>query len=231
MRIALFVIATGNYIQFVTPLIDSVRKYFLTDHKVDIFVFTDSDVVPEGTTRVYVQHRPFPYPTLMRYNFIHDNRRFYEGYDCYFYCDADMLFVGEVGDEVLGELVSVQHPGFYNKKPVDYPNETSEISTAYIKKGDNEMYFAGGFNGGRKYLEMANIIRYMVEIDQYKDHVPVWHDESYLNRYLLSYPPDVVLDPTYCWPEFEEHQRKWGLTGTPKLVALDKFNMKKPKFR
>ena len=227
MKIALFIIATGSYIKYTYPLIESINKYFLTNHKVDIFLFTDSKEVPHGTTKIYMKHKSFPYPTLMRYSVIHENRRFYEDYDCYFYCDADMLFVDRVGDEALGELVGVRHPGFYNQKRLCFPYESETISTAYIKRGDGIFYYAGGFNGGRKYLEMANMIRYMVEIDQYKGHVPVWHDESYLNRYFLSYPPDVILDPSYCYPEWSEHISKWSLKDlSPKLIALDKINIK-----
>lgn len=226
MKIALFVIATGDYIKYTYPLVESVRKYFLPAHKVDVFVFTDSKKVPDSTRRVYAEHRPWPYPTLMRYHIIYSYRHLYPDYDCYFYCDADMLFVDEVGDEVLGELVGTRHPGFYKKRRLDYPHELDEKSTAYIKKGDAEFYFAGGFNGGRKYLEMANMIRYMIDIDQYKNHVPAWHDESYLNRYFLSYPPDVILDPSYCYPEWTVHSQKWGIADIkPKLIALDKYNI------
>lgn len=228
MKIALFIIATGaDYIKYTFSLVESVRKYFLTNHNVDIFLFTDQTVCPGGVTKIYTEHHPFPYPTLMRYNTIYSYRHLYSNYDCFYYCDADMLFVDKVGDEVLGELVAVLHPGFYNKTVSSFGYERSEISSAYIKKGDGVHYYCGGMNGGRKYLEMANIIRYMVEIDQYKGHTPVWHDESYLNRYLLSYPPDVVLDPSYCYPEWPKQQKAWGLSDMkPKLIALDKYNMK-----
>ena len=232
MRIALFVIATGSYIEYVCSLLESADKYFLTDHEVDYFVFTDAKKVPCGATRVYTKHKPFPYPTLMRYNIIHDNRYLYSDYDCYFYCDADMLFVDVVGDEVLGELMGTLHPGFANKRVLDYAYERDETSSAYIKKGDGDIYYCGGFNGGRKYLEMANIIRYMVNVDLYKGHIPEWHDESYLNKYMLFNPPDVVLSPSYCYPEADFHVVKWGLAGVkPKLIALDKHNIIKSKYR
>ena len=40
-RIALMLIATNKYIDFVKPLLESVDKWFLTDHKVDVYLFTN----------------------------------------------------------------------------------------------------------------------------------------------------------------------------------------------
>ena len=44
IKIGLLVIATGKYDVFVPPLFASMKKYFLTDHDVTMFVFTDSDM-------------------------------------------------------------------------------------------------------------------------------------------------------------------------------------------
>jgi len=223
MRIALFVIATGDYIKYIYPLVDTVKDFFLTDHKVDIFVFTDQQEVPRGTIRIYCKHRPWPYPTLYRYKYIHEARHLYQGYDCYYYCDADMLFKDKVGDEVLGELVGTRHPGFFNQEKTFFPYETNKLSTAYVKDGDGMFYYAGGFNGGRRYLEMAKMLDYMVELDLYRDVIACWHDESHINRYFISNPPDVVLSPSYCYPETKKEIIDYRLQNIKgKLIALNK---------
>ncbi len=38
--------------------------------------------------------------------------------DYLFATDADMRFVGPVGDEILAKLVATQHPGFVGKRGV-----------------------------------------------------------------------------------------------------------------
>jgi histo-blood group ABO system transferase len=80
-------------------------------------------------------------------------------------------------------------------------------------------YYAGGFNGGRRYLKMAKTIRSWVDEDERKGIIAKWHDESHMNRYLYENPPTVILSPAYCFPE-----APWAssLPFPRKLVALDK---------
>ena len=48
-QIGLLVVATGKYIQFVQPLIESAEHYFLPTHKRTYFIFTDHvDEVPKA---------------------------------------------------------------------------------------------------------------------------------------------------------------------------------------
>ena len=42
------------------------------------------------------------------------------------------------------------------------------------------------------------------------------HDESQINRYVYDHPPDLVLTPSYCYPE------GWDLPFTPRILALNK---------
>lgn len=221
MKIGLLVIATNKYIRFASQLWISAKKYFLPGHQVTMFVFTDSNTVPDGTIRVFQKHLPWPGATLKRYHVFTDNRSILQGMDYLYYSDADMRFEGYVGDEILGELVATQHPGFYGK-PYEIFSQSFENrpeSSAYMPPGAGREYYAGGFNGGSRYLEMASVIRNWIDEDESKGIIAKWHDESYMNRYLAEYPPTVVLSPAYCFPE-----SNWAsvLQFSRKLVALDK---------
>jgi histo-blood group ABO system transferase len=225
MKIALLVIATNKYIKFTYPLWESVQKYFLKGHEVDMFVFTNQDEIPAGTKKVYQDHFPFPYPTLMRYHIFTKNKEHYKDYDAHFYCDADMLFLDHVGNEVLKDTVVTLHPGYYASPRQAYTYETRPESTAYVAPNEGSYYFAGGFNGGFKYLEVAEKITKMIDKDAERGLVAVWHDESYLNRYFIDNKPSLILDPSYCYPDTANPARAvaWKLTKLkPKLIALDK---------
>lgn len=222
MKIALLTIATNKYIQFTNPLLESVKKYFLIDHTVDMFVHTNIKIIPSGCIKIFQEHQPFPYPTLMRYHIFTKNKSQYENYDYYFYCDIDMKFVDYVGEEIFGNMTATRHPGFYNKPRRDFSYETRKESTAYIADNEGEYYFCGGFNGGKDYLKMAQTISNNIDIDKNNGITAVWHDESHLNRYLIDNKPDVVLTPEYCYPE-PPTGLNWGLEQfKPKLMALNK---------
>ena len=55
------------------------------------------------------------FPTLNRYKTILSQRELLEQFDYLYYMDVDMLAVDTIGDEILGDLVAVQHPGFIGK--------------------------------------------------------------------------------------------------------------------
>ena len=219
-KIGLLVIATGKYDVFIPPLFKSAKKYFMKNHEVTMFVFTDKDMPKkDGLVAFEHNHEPWPNPTLKRYHVFDKHREELLNMDYLFYCDADMLFVSEVGDEILPDtdsgLVATEHPGFFGGRRGTY--ETNPDSTAYISKEEGECYFAGGFNGGTSeaFLNMSREIKNRVEKDLEKNIIAIWHDESHLNRYMIDNQPKI-LNPSYCYPE------SWNIPFEKKLLALDK---------
>lgn len=216
-KIGLLVIATGKYDQFIPALFKSMKKHFLKNHNVTMFVFSDKEMPKkEGLVHIMQEHEGWPYATLKRYHVFNKNKEVLSEMDYLFYCDADMLFINDIGDEVFGELVGTIHPGFFNGQRGTY--ETKEESTAFVSNEEIGKYFAGGFNGGTSmsFLKMSETIKNNIDIDLKKDIIAVWHDESHLNRYFMSNTPATILSPSYCYPE------SWELPFEKKLLALDK---------
>jgi histo-blood group ABO system transferase len=152
---------------------------------------------------------------MMRYHAYALRRPALMAEDYLFACDADMLFVDTVGDEILGELVATLHPGFVHQRG---SYETNPLSTAYIADNESDHYYCGGFYGGtaKKVLEMLDVNIAHIEEDLRRGIIAVWHDESHWNRYCVDHPPTLVLSPSYCYPE------SWNLPYAKKLLALDK---------
>jgi hypothetical protein len=64
---------------------------------------------------------------------------------------------------------------------------------------------------------MSRKIRENIDTDLQKDIIAIWHDESHLNRYLISNQQlTKTLLPSYCYPE------SWNLPYPKKILALDK---------
>jgi len=244
-KIGLVIMATGKYIDFVKPLINSAEKYFCPNHEITYFVFTDT-ITPSrnlnniiyininntthkssNVSTVYQKRLGWPYDTLMRFAVYYENRDILSHMNYLFACDADMLFVDYEGDEILGERVGTLHPGHENKYALFTSQKTTSYekdpkSTAYINPNEGKHYFAGGFYGGstKEFLKMAKTITKNIKIDLQNNYIAIWHDESHLNRYFIDNPPITILDRSYCYPENGE---KVGYPKcTPKLLALDK---------
>lgn len=215
-HVGLLVVATGKYIQFVPPLIHSAKEHFCKNHAVTYFVFTDQLLESsENVIRIEQRHMGWPYDTMLRYHVYYRNKELFTHLDYLFAIDADMLFVDDIGDEILGELVATQHPGFIGKRG---SYETNPRSLAYVKRKEGKYYFAGGFYGGSR-DEMLNVFETNIkniDTDLKRGIIAVWHDESHWNRYCINRPPTVVLNPSYCYPE------SWNLPYPKKLLALDK---------
>lgn len=216
-EVGLLIVATGKYIQFVETLIESAEKYFCRNHNVTYFIFTDGQLTRANNNivTVYQQRLGWPYDTMMRCSMYYKHKMLYKNFDYLFATDADMLFVDDVGDEVLGERVATQHPGFVGKRGT---YEQRSISTACVKSHEGQYYFAGGFYGGssKEFLKINKTMFDNIEKDLEKKFIAVWHDESHLNRYFIDNKPTVILSPSYCYPEHLQ------LSYDRKLLALYK---------
>jgi|TARA_R100000479_G_scaffold123231_1_gene63656 histo-blood group ABO system transferase len=238
MKIAVLNIATGNYISLFQKSKDCISKNFLTNHDVDIFLFTDSDLKftdeRVGIKKYHIERKGFPGDTLYRYDYFLLAEEELKNYDYIYYLDVDCNVVAPVGEEVFGDLVATFHPGFY--KPHLHMNEihlnTGEFenrpeSTAYVSREDNMGYFCGGFQGGipEKYIKAWRTISYNIEVDADNGIVARWHDESHWNAYLRQENPTLKLTPEYCYAE-ENYPWLNSFKDTKKIMAMLKDDKK-----
>lgn len=218
-KVGLCMMATGRYDIYAQRLIESARKYFLTNHDVTYFVFTDGKVKEASdVVQIYQKRLGWPHDTLMRFTVYGQHKKELAQMDYIFATDADMLFVAPVEDKILGKLVATRHPGFVGHRG---SYETNKNSTAYVGPREGQYYFAGGFYGAKRdtFFKMMDYLTEKIETDLKKDYIAVWHDESHLNRFFIDHKPTVILEPTYCCPE------TWQIPGR-KLLALDKDHEK-----
>jgi histo-blood group ABO system transferase len=198
MQIGLLVIATNKYIEFLPNLLDSVNRNFLKNHSVEIFLFTNHSNI-DGVTVIPTEHKQWPWMTLGRYH-LFQKLRDYPKKDYYYYIDVDMLVLGEVGEEIFGGRVATIH-GKFKKRAGNYdrnPKSLAYISEEEIPRDVIAPYYCGGFQGGSKFLDDADVLANRIDIDFKNGVIAAWHDESHWNRYLLDCSPDVVLPSIYC---------------------------------
>lgn len=196
-----------------------MEQYFFTytNHNIDLIVFSDRKQ-ERGCLHIPVDHKPWPFSTLMRFEFFAKSREVLSQYDYLYYCDVDMKFVSCVGDAIIGDLVATQHPYFYNVDRAKFSYEANPSSAAYVPANLGSHYFAGGFFGGtsKAFISMSHILQERIDRDLKKGYIAKWHDESHLNWYFAHNPPQRILDPGYCYPE------RANLPFAAHLLALEK---------
>lgn len=245
-KIALISICLNQpYWPYIGPMFDSARKFFLKGHEVDFLVWSDMPKL-EGATVFSTEPFGWPLPTLFRYSLFLQQEEKLREYDFVFYCDADMLFVNRVGNEVLGDdLTAAQHPMYALNRNLIPPYEPNPKSRAFIprlgriiehngKKRLEPIYAAGGFQGGRtdSFIKAMKTMKEWIDEDFANNYIPIWNDESIWNAYLFRLTPTgllpdstIVLPPDYVYPDSLNrayYQRVWGRNYAPKLVTLTK---------
>lgn len=178
-----------------------------------------------------VGHKPWPMMTLERYKMFDDlfqtaRQDLTEVYSHVFYCDVDMLFVDDVGAEILIEegegLIATAHHGFLFKPRETFTFETNPLSLACVPMEQNVLYYyAGGFQGGttNAFAKASLELSTRIQIDLDNGIIAVWHDESHWNRLCLEQNPAKILSPSYCYHETRLHE-PWPFK--PRLLALTK---------
>lgn len=229
--VGLLIIATGKYNYFVQGLISSANNYFLNESGIDVtyYVFTDKDLQIESkrqVVQIHIDHKPFPHASMDRFMHFTNHAETLASKDYLFYIDVDCQFVDVVSNDILGDLVGVQHCGYVTEKgPYEQnPNSCFYVPSNYDK--EYKVYFGGGLSGGLtpNYLRLSKWCKEMIEKDLANNVMPVWHDETALNRYFLDHEPTVILSPSYHYPQsnLEHYTKKWPHKYHPKIILLEK---------
>ena len=217
--VGIIFIGTGKYHIFFDDFYHSINKYFLTDCKKTFFVFTNKDNIHRFKNKNVVlreiENREWPFPTLMRFKYIIENKNVFDQTNYLFYIDADLHAVNKIeSKEIFVEgkpYIAIQHPGYYdNPYSGDFEkNELSYASVANDKECDLSQYLCGGFWGSdtKRILKMCDNLSLNVDIDLSKNIIAKWHDESHVNKYFSKIRNKInSLHPGYCYPEtHKEH--------------------------
>lgn len=224
MKIAVCIIATRKYREFIPQLSRSICKNFLLNHEIEIHLFIDGDFECVEDDRVKciphkIESYEFPYATLYRYRIMTSVEY---TTDWVYYLDADMLIIDVIGDEILSDLVAVRHPGYFNG---GWGSESCDPrSTAYVPPHQQGKYYCGGFQGGsvKEYYKAMLVMDSMVSEDERNGVMAQFHDETHWNKYLIG-KSFHELDCSYCMCQSVAKRKYHRIEKFPaKILALEK---------
>lgn len=226
MKIAMLNISIGDYICFWSDFYISCEKNFLVDCEKDYYVFTDSEKIEYGENEnvhiIYQNDMGWPFNTMKRFSmFNRINDRLLK-YEYIFFANANAIFVTPLYSKLIKnqkEIICVEHPGYHLCSNEKKPFERRKESNAYVNLKDGKYYVQGAFYGGKTkaFLKMTNELNSKTEDDLKNNFVAIWHDESFLNRYVAN-NNDIIQILGWQYLKYEEYYMPYE----PIIVLRDK---------
>ena len=218
-----------------TALVTVVSGAAYVEYGRQMFLSADEFFFPtESVQQIMLDgEEGWPNATMMRYHIL---SRHLPDTDYIFLIDADMVIAQRIGPEILplgGKgFTATLHPGYIGKMSHELPHERRPESAAFVPETHRDRYYAGGFVGGSR-VSMRTLcadIMGIIDRDAKRGIVPIFHDESALNKVIAGdakwhgWSPATVLSPAYCHPDRDDYYKMhvWGEAYERKIVALDK---------
>lgn len=242
-RAAIIYICTGAYIEYWHDFFDSFEDNFLENYEKHYYVFTDAqEVYMNNNERVHVHyqaHLPWPLIALMKFHISLQIKDELIKYDFVYISNANIVCKAKILEEDIlpnkdeGQRYSFTlHPGYFYDKRYTHKcyteYERNKASLAYIPYNVGEFYVYGNMWGGMgvDFVELLEDLDYRIGEDLKKRIIPVWHDESYVNRYTATHNDFRLLNPGYCYPVGFDVDFEKKIVGVPKVTVFDVNNFK-----
>ena len=217
MKIAILNISIGRYSIFWEDFYKTCEMNFIPEIEKDYYVFTDcKKMYRENDDRVKIIHQEnlgWPFNTMKRFRMFKRVEDKLVDYDYVFFINGNALFKEELSKDFIKKdksIITIIHPGIFGTPRVKMPFERNPESNAYIGFGEGKYYVQGAFIGGtgKAFVEMIDKLDILTEDDLKKDIIAVWHDESFLNKYILNRNDVQIMGRQYLY--YEEYVFPWN---------------------
>ena len=191
MKIGILYIGIGRYSCFWPGFYKSCQRNLVSEAEKHYYVFTDRDaeILPADNVEVYHQDdMGWPLNSLFRFKMFNRIKESLKENDYLFFFNANAEVVVPVSandflpvDEDYSALCMSQAPDHLG-------HETRPSSVCCVMPGETDYYFSGALNGGKckSYLELIEACEQLADTDFANGIMPVWHDESVINRFLVG---------------------------------------------
>ena len=212
MRVAILNISIGEYCCFWEEFYNTAEKNFLTDCQKEYFVFTDAVFLYKETDekvhKVYCEDMGWPYNTMKRFHLFMSIEKELMVFDYAIFINANAVFRQCLTSKIFlknKDIITVEHPGMHFKEKRKLPFESRKESCAFVPLEQRKIYVQGALLGGRlpRFVEFVKELDQWIEEDLKKGIIAVWHDESFLNKYVVENNNVQVLGWQYL--KYEEY--------------------------
>lgn len=208
MKIAILYIGIGRYIEFFEDFYKSCEQYFFPQIEKEYFLFTDNNSkLYKNVNILQVKNEGWPNNTLNRFKYFLKIEKELKKFSYVYFFNSNYLFqdIIDEKDNFFSEkmkLVTLCWSKVNDRENKNFTYERTKKSTAYISYEQGKYYYQGGFYGGEtsEFLKLCQECLRMIEEDKKNNYIARWHDESYLNKYLIDKNPKRVNE-IYGMPE------------------------------
>ncbi len=223
MKVALLYIGIGKYSCFWDGFYSSCEQNFLPDAEKHYFFVTDKErPAQSNVTLIYQEDLSWPCNVLMKYMFFLRVKEQLRNFDYIYLFNGNSYFKQVITPE---EILPTEKEGGLTMltwqpkdgNPDTFPFERREVSAAYVPFGTRQPYYQAGLMGGiaSNYIKLLEACNELIQADFKKGIVPVWHDESVLNRYMIK-RKCKLLESEYGRPEQRDKKKD------AKIIFIDK---------
>lgn len=237
MKIAILSINTDKYNIFFDIFYKSSKQNFFPSAERKWFVFSDQNYSHyDNTTTILIKHEEWPFCSLKRFEYFLKIEKSLLEFDYVFFFNSNSEFINKVDGNDFGigsdkELIAYKNIWLQCKnkdqiKQLLYNvSEHNKKSNAYIDS-DLYTYCQGCIIGGKpdSFINMCKTINKWITIDLQNKMIPVWHDESYFNKYqYLNQNIFHYLSEYTVFPENFKFKNNKILTSVFKRLACIKL--------
>lgn len=205
--VAIFVGSTGPYATYMPTFINSAEKFLFPGTKKRYIVFTDLKSHEFGENVIFVptEHKQWPWFVMRRYDFILEQESLWADCDYCMLLNVNVEFKQPIPCEHLlpDETQDIACLTFDWHKPHNLPVERRPEYHCFIPTDVKlSKYWQSGL-----YVTTTTVFKTLcadiapaMKEDREKGLIAVWHDESYLNHWLVG-KKIKAISKDYCMPE------------------------------
>ena len=191
MKIGILYIGIGRYSCFWPGFYESCQRNLIPEAEKHYYVFTDQEADIPQAENVEVFHQDdmgWPCNSLFRFKMFSRIRELLTNNDYLFFFNSNALIVKPIfAADILPQ--EEDYSAMCIETDINKMGHEHRIeSSACVRYGEAQYYFSGALNGGKTgpFLELIDCCNDIVDIDLRNGIMPIWHDESVINRFLVG---------------------------------------------
>ncbi len=190
-KIGILYIGIGRYLCFWQDFYNSCEKLLVPEAEKHYYVFTDQESQITSSVRIHVFHQDdmgWPCNSLFRFKMFRRIKEQLSDMDYLFFFNSNAKIVLPVSaGDILPEKEDYSAMCIESDKTKMGHEHRSE-SAACVRPEEAEYYFSGALNGGKcgPFIKLIEDCDDIVDKDLRNGLMPVWHDESVINRFLVG---------------------------------------------